>query len=88
MLDLNHISKFDFERRKRIYQNTKAWEIVFSETTRIINGLTIRIQEASEEAIQQTKKRKGSWSTIFSQNANAEELFGNTQAVIWAIQSK
>uniref|UniRef100_A0A7S4HXA7 Uncharacterized protein n=1 Tax=Vannella robusta TaxID=1487602 RepID=A0A7S4HXA7_9EUKA len=87
LLDLVHVSKFDYERRRQLYLNQEAWEIVFSKTTQIINSLTIELQDKSTTTSKNPSKLGSTWvRSFFALNSNgksAELLFGRIQAVLW-----
>jgi len=91
LLDLVHVSKFDYERRRQLYLNQEAWEIVFSKTTQIINSLTIELQDKSTTTSKNPSKLGSTWvRSFFALNSNgksAELLFGRIQAVLWAVQA-
>ena len=94
LLDLVSLSKFDLSRRTILFKNEGAWNIVLSETISTINNLTINLQNASKNELDGYNSLN--WIQKLLRKTNEkddaiiltkERLFGDTQAVIWSIQS-
>ena len=102
LLDLHHVSRYEHGRRKELFASEQAWEIVQQRTVDVVNQFTLRLQDACAYEIAHSQNKtvvhwfkkiiqpslQGDEEEAPSRAPTCEEIFGNSQAVVWAIKSE